>query len=282
MQRRDILPMLTSAGIIAWNNCLASAEAVAQSANVADRDPLSIATADLLSANSILAHEGVIDALGHVSCRHPVRRDHFILSRARPPALVVAADLMEFDADGTPVDAAGRHPYLERYIHAAIYAARPDIQSVVHDHSAEILPFSVSSTALRPISHTAGLLGEAVPVWDIQDKFGAKTNLLVANMAIGADLSKRLGSGYALLMRGHGAVAAGVSVRVATFIAVTLNIQARLLREALALGDVKYLSRDEIAATAGLFDPANPGDAIGRTWEYWCARAGVPFTALAK
>ena len=278
MHRRNILRMLAAAGLFSWKSTLQKVNAAQPGPNADNRDPLA-ATADLLAANRILAHEGVIDAMGHVSCRHPVRRDHFILSRAKAPALVAATDLMEFDAEGRPVDAAGRHPYLERYLHAAIYAARPDIGSVVHDHSLEILPFSVSSTALRPISHTGGLLGEAVPVWDIRDKFGSKTNMLVANLAIGTDLAERLGTGYALLMRGHGTVAAGVSVRLATFIAVTLNTQARLLREALALGDVKYLSREEIVATASLFDPTNPGDAIGRTWEYWCARAGVPFTA---
>ena len=177
-------------------SCLATASAVAQGTNVANRDQLSVATADLLAANRILAREGVIDAMGHVSCRHPVRRDHFILSRAKAPALIVAADLMEFCADGTSVDGAGRRPYLERYIHAAIYAARPDIQSVVHDHSLDVLPFTVSSTALRPISHTAGLLGDSVPVWDIRDKFGASTNMLVANLAIGRDLSESLRSGW--------------------------------------------------------------------------------------
>ena len=279
MQRRDILLTLASVGFSSGLGCFVPAKAAERGTNVGNLDLVAIATADLLAANRILAREGVLDAMGHVSCRHPVRRDHFVLSRAKAPALVVAADLMEFDADGDPVDAAGRHPYLERYIHAAIYAARPDIRSVVHDHSLEVLPFSVSSTALRPVSHTAGLLGEAVPVWDIRDRFGADTNMLVGKIAIGRDLAERLGNGYALLMRGHGAVAAGVSIRLATFIAVTLNTQARLLREALALGDVKYLSKDEIAATASLFDPSNPGDAIGRTWENWCARAGVPFTA---
>lgn len=243
-----------------------------------NRDATTIAVDELLAANKILSNEGVIDAFGHVSCRHPVRTSHFLMSRARAPALVVAEDLMEFDATGAAIEPNGRHPYIERYIHAAVYAARPDIRAVVHDHSAEVIPFGVSTVPIRPISHTGGLLGLAVPVWDMQDKFALDSNLLVVNLDIGRDLAGRLGGGNVVLMRGHGAVAAGYSIRVATIAAVTLNVQARLQRDAMALGGpVKYLAPGEVAATAKTFSAETPGDAIGRTWEYWCARAGVPF-----
>ncbi len=243
-----------------------------------DRNPTTIAVDDLLAANRILSNEGVIDAFGHVSCRHPLRPAHFLMSRARAPALVTADDLMEFDADGVPVDPRGRHPYVERYIHAAIYQARADVRSVVHDHSTEVIPFGVSTVPLRPVSHIGGLIGERVPVWDVQEKFGSDSNLMVVNLDMGRDLAERLGGGSAVLMRGHGAAVAGPSIRVAVIVAIMLNLQARLQREAIALGgDVKYLSPGEVAATSRTFSAETPGDAIGRTWEYWCVRAGVPF-----
>lgn len=242
------------------------------------RDPLAVAVDDLLAANRILSNEGVIDAFGHVSCRHPDRPAHFVMSRARAPALVEREDLMEFDAAGTPVDPQGRHPYIERFIHAAIYEARPDIHAVVHDHSVEIIPFSVSSVPLRPVSHIGGLLGEIVPVWDVNDRFSADSNLMVVNLEMGRDLARTLGDGLAVLMRGHGAAAAGPSIRVAVIAAIMLNLQARLERDAIGLGgSVKYLSPGEVAATAKTFSAETPGDAIGRNWEYWCVRAGVPF-----
>lgn len=243
-----------------------------------DRDPSTVAVDDLLAANKILSNEGVIDAFGHVSCRHPLRPEHFVMSRARAPALVTADDLMEFDADGAPVDPQGRHPYIERYIHAAIYQARADVRSVVHDHSHEVIPFGISTVALRPVSHIGGLIGERVPVWDVQDRFGSDSNLMVVNLDMGRDLAERLGQGSAVLMRGHGAAVAGVSIRVAVIAAIMLNLQARLQRQAIALGGkVKYLSPGEVAATSRTFNAETPGDAIGRTWEYWCARAGVAY-----
>lgn len=251
----------------------------AQTLTTADnREPLIIALDDLVAANRILANEGVIDSFGHVSCRHPLRAGHFLMSRARAPALVEAADLMEFDGEGKPVDPAGRRPYIERFIHAAVYAARPDVRAVVHDHSAEIIPFGLSSTPLRALSHIGGIIGGPVPVWDIATVVGPKSNMLVTSMAIGTSLARKLGANPVVLLRGHGAVAVGSSIRQATIAAVNLNTQARIMQNTIALGGgVHALSSEEIAETAKIFSDETPGDAIGRTWEYWCVRAGVPF-----
>src|SRR5207248_4674702 len=90
---------------------------------------------DLVTANRILAREGVVDSFGHVSIRHPDQPDRYILSRARAPECIEADDLMEFSVDGTPIDGRGRTPYAERYIHGAVYEARPDVTAVVHHHS---------------------------------------------------------------------------------------------------------------------------------------------------
>src|SRR5258706_2354250 len=148
---------------------------------------------ELALANRILAREGVVDAYGHVSRRHPDRPDRFLLSCSRSPELVVPADLMELKLDGEVANTAEqRKPYLERYIHAAIYEARPEVISVVHNHSSALLPFTVTGTPLRPLIHTAGLIGATVPHWDIRDRFG-DTNLLVANLEQGRDLARALG-----------------------------------------------------------------------------------------
>ena len=86
-----------------------------------------------------------------------------------------------FGPDGEPVKDNAPAVYLERFIHAAIMEARPDVQAVVHNHSEELIPFGITDVPLRPVFHTAGRLGPEVPVWDIAEKFG-DTNLLVVNM----------------------------------------------------------------------------------------------------
>lgn len=233
---------------------------------------------ELVTANRILASEDIVDAFGHISCRDTRRPDRFLMSRARAPSLITPEDIMTFDLEGATIDADGRHPYAERFIHAAIYAARPDVHSVIHNHSRCVIPFTVSTTALRPITNSGGVFGGPVPVWDIADNFGDCTNLLVVNLEIGRDLAAELGQRSAMLMRGHGAVVAAPTIRRATFLAISLDSQAKQLREALQLGGVQYLSPGEINATSAGGDPRIGADAISRAWEHWCQNASRPFT----
>jgi HCOMODA/2-hydroxy-3-carboxy-muconic semialdehyde decarboxylase len=226
---------------------------------------------DLVVANRILAHENVVDAYGHVSIRHPTKPDHFLLSRSRSPELVEAGDIIEFALDGTPVGDT-RPPYLERFIHGGIYAARPEVQAVVHAHAEDVLPFGLTDVPLRPVFHAAADMGNDIPVWDIADKFGDDTDLLVRNVAQGQDLAQRLGGNTVVLMRGHGFTAAADSLMSALRASVYLPTNARILMEALRLGGkVKAMSPREVANRQKVA-PNSPERQ--RAWEYWARRAG--------
>src|SRR5690242_4594698 len=157
---------------------------------------------DMVVGSRILADFGVLDGFGHVSARHPTNSSHFLMSRSLAPALVSANDIMEFDLDGNAVDAHGRTMFLERFIHAEIYRARPDVMSVVHTHSPGVVPFGVSKVPLRALFHNPSFLGSGVPVWDIRNEFG-DTDMLVSNSAIGKSLAQALGDKPVVLMRGH-------------------------------------------------------------------------------
>ena len=56
----------------------------------------------LVIANRILANEGVVDAYGHVSVRHPDDPQRFFLARSHSPDQVRQEDIMDFRLDGTP------------------------------------------------------------------------------------------------------------------------------------------------------------------------------------
>ncbi|MBM0104919.1 class II aldolase/adducin family protein [Steroidobacter sp. S1-65] len=221
--------------------------------------------AALATANHILAHEGVVDAFGHISARHPERPDRFLLSCSRSPALVSAEDIMEFDLSSNVIGSDARSPYLERFIHGAIYQTRPDVQAVVHSHAHELIPFGVTATPIRPLIHVAGAIGAKVPVWDIAENFG-DTSLLVTNDAIGRDLAAKLGSNTVALMRGHGAVVTGSSVRNAVLTSIYLSVNASLDLQSRALGEVKYLSAGEIDKTVAALLGEAPA---ARAWEYF-------------
>ncbi len=225
----------------------------------------------LVAANRILANEGVVDAFGHVSVRDPRDPERFVMSRSRSPALVELDDLMEFRLDGTPVDARGRTAYGERMIHAAIYAVRSDVHSVVHNHSPAVLPFAVTGTPLKPVIHTASIIGAEIPIWDIRDHFG-DTDMLVRTIEEGRDLAKTLAGNTCLLMRGHGAVVVGRTIPAAVLTAIYLQIDARVMLQARALGTPEELDAGELQKSGQTqFSPL----ALDRAWEYFCRRAGV-------
>ena len=174
---------------------------------------------ELVTANRILAREGVVDAFGHISMRHPDRPNRYILSQSRAPDLVNIPDLMEYTLEGDPIDQQGRNMYSERAIHGGIYEARDDVMAIVHNHSPTVLPFTVTKTPLRPIFHLAAIIGPELPVWDIRVNFG-DTDMLVKTMDQGRDLARCLGDRRVSLMRGHGCVIAGSNSKEVVMAAV--------------------------------------------------------------
>jgi ribulose-5-phosphate 4-epimerase/fuculose-1-phosphate aldolase len=220
---------------------------------------------DLVAANRILAHHGVLDGFGHVSARHPERPDRFLLACSRAPELVAAADIMEFDLDSGAQGGDTRKPYLERFIHGEIYRARSDVKAIVHSHSPSVIPFAASSVKLRPVYHMGSFLSAGgAPVFDIRKHFGC-TDMLVRNREQGVALAGNLGAQGVVLMRGHGFVAVADSIPVAVYRAIYTEVNAAVQQKAIALGGtVTYLEADEAVRS----DETNRS-VSERPWELW-------------
>lgn len=217
---------------------------------------------DLVTANRILANEGVLDGYGHVSVRNPADANRYFLARAGAPALVGAADIVEYDLDSKPVSGTGAG-YMERFIHGEIYRARPDVTAVVHCHCLDVIPFAAANVPLKPMYHMAYFVGEGVPVFDIRAAAGI-TDMLVSTPALGQALAKALGRKPAALMRGHGAVVVADSLHVVVAKAYYLNVNARLQAQAMQLhGGVTYLDPEEAKKAAQTYE---------RSWDAWKAR----------
>jgi HCOMODA/2-hydroxy-3-carboxy-muconic semialdehyde decarboxylase len=228
---------------------------------------------DLVVANRILASENVVDAYGHVSVRHPGDPRRFLLATSIAPEMVEEAHIAEFDLECVPVKDDGRPLYHERFIHGGIYEARPDVQAVVHAHSEDVLPFSISAVPLRPVIHSGSFMGATVPVWDMADRFGPDTNMLVTNMEQARDLARCLGPHNVALMRGHGFSAAARSLIEVVRMAVYVPRNARVLMNALRLGpEIKPLYDGEIAARDAGYKPYSLE--TRRAWRYWAHKAG--------
>ena len=246
---------------------------IAAEAPVNERSAASVAGAsaplvdDLVVGNRILAHEGVLDGLGHISVRHDQNPDHFLLSRDLAPALVTASDLIEYDLDGNSVSDT-RQGYQERFIHAAIYKARPDVRSIVHAHTPSVLVFADSSVPLRPMSHMAAFIADGVPKYEIRTVQGS-TGMLVNNNQLAAALAQTLGDKAVALMRGHGVVIVGPNIPEAVSRGIFLDINARVQIQATALGGtISGLGPQDIAPQA----PTGAGG-YPRSWPFWKQRA---------
>lgn len=222
---------------------------------------------DLVAANRILVDQGVLDGYGHVSVRYDRDPSRYLMSRSIAPELVTAVDIMEYDLDSVAVEPRGRGLYLERFIHGEIYKARPDVKAVVHHHSPSVIPFGVTPQALRPVYHMAAFLGEGAPVFEIRT-FGGMTDMLIRTPALGRALAQTLGAHSALLMRGHGGVVVGSTIPHAVARSVYMEVNAKLQRQALALGPVTYLDPEEVKKFEAMFSGTYP-----RPWELWKKRA---------
>jgi HCOMODA/2-hydroxy-3-carboxy-muconic semialdehyde decarboxylase len=244
---------------------LLAGPACAQSASPQDAASL---VDDVVVANHILYDQNVVDGFGHVSVRSDKNPNRFLLARSMAPGLVKAEDILEFDLDGNAIDAQGRALYLERFIHSEIYKAHPDVKAVVHSHSPAVIPFGVTGAPLKPIFHMSSFLGAGVPVFEIREAGGDATDMLVRNPALGAALAQKLGNSQVLLMRGHGDVVVGRSVREVVFRAIYTEVNANLESEALRLGPVTFLNDKEAMAAM-----TTNAALVGRAWDLWKAKA---------
>ncbi len=226
------------------------------------------AVEQVVMANRILANEGLLDALGHVSLRSPENPGSFFQARSISPFEVTRDDILEINLDGNVLTQTSMRPYGERIIHAAILKARPEMNAVFHGHPAAVIPFSVTGIPIRPVTHVGSFLYEGVPVYD---EYEPECGMLISTKEEGERLAQHLGQHRAHLLRGHGCDVVGESLPQAVASAIYLRDNAAIQLQALQLSKkVKYLVPAEAkkAMEVALFN-ALP---LNRMWNYWVAR----------
>jgi HCOMODA/2-hydroxy-3-carboxy-muconic semialdehyde decarboxylase len=220
---------------------------------------------DLACAYRVLAHHDVIDAYGHVSVRSPKDPNRYFLARHLAPQLVRPEDMIEYDLDSKPLNADGRESVRERFIHGEIYKTRPEVMSVVHNHSPSVVPFSVTNVTLKALFHMAAFVGDGLPNFDIRDAEKG-TDLLVKTPYLGHALAKTLGGKPAALMRGHGSVVVGESLPRSVGRSIYLEMSARMQLQAHMLagpgGKINFMDESEVAASV-------PPQNYNRAWPLW-------------
>ncbi|MDH7794278.1 MULTISPECIES: class II aldolase/adducin family protein [unclassified Beijerinckia] len=218
---------------------------------------------DLVTAYRVLVNEGILDSFGHVSFRSTMDPNVFLVPRAMPPALVEKDDILELRvADSQPIDPQGRRVNGERYIHGEIYKARPDVMSVIHSHSQAVIPLSLTDISMRPVIAQAGFLPPETPNFEIRDACEpGYRGLQITDMARGAALARTLSSHPVALLRGHGNVVVGGSIKQAVVYAAFVDINARMQMQAMMLSPSIVPMNAAELFTPEEFD-------INRPWEH--------------
>ena len=224
---------------------------------------------DLIAAYRILAAHDVIDAYGHVSVRSEKNPNRYFLAGHIAPELVEEKHIIEYDLDSNAIDARGRESVRERFIHGEIYKTRPEVNSVVHNHSPSVVPFSITTVALRPIYHMAAFVGAGIPNWEIRDAEKG-TDMLVKTPHLGQSLARTLGEHPAALLRGHGAVVVGETIARSVGRSIYLEQSARMQMQAMLIAGpgAALMCFDDSEVQASM-----SAQNYNRAWPMWRAQA---------
>ena len=221
---------------------------------------------DVALANRVVHAAGLVSAFGHVSARVPDAPDRFVFPTRASPALADPSRLLVLDLDGNKLDGQGE-PNTEFWIHARIYAARPDVLAVAHVHSPACVVLGQIGQPLRPLHNHAGVFAEGVPLFE---RIG-----LIRSRDLGDQVAATLGGGRAMFLRGHGANVAEVNVRRAAIVACFLEESAELQLRALAavggrMDALRVFTPEENDRLREQLDASGP---MNRAWEYYAALA---------
>ena len=205
---------------------------------------------DFVTALRIIQREGLSDAFAHLSARVDGGEKMLFMPR-KSPALVKARELFVVDFEKMVPQSS---------VHQAVYKIRDDVASVIHFHSPAVILLSVVGETIRPMHNYSAIFYEGVPVFEGTGQ--------VESPERAGEIAQILGPAKAIILRGHGAVVVGHSIKEACILALYLEESARLQVEAIKLGTPKFVARQEAERIAKRTFKAASTE---RAWEHFKA-----------
>lgn len=186
---------------------------------------------------------------GNVSAR--IDGGFLITPSALPYDQTHPEDVVTVRDDG---DAIGRRvPSSEWRFHRAIYAARPEVQAIVHAHS--------------PFATTLACLDRGIPAFHYMVAVAGGADIRCASyatfgtQALADEVLRALDGRKACLLSHHGMIAAGGSLRAALALAVEVEALAEMYWRVLQIGEPTILSEQEMKAVLARFADYEAGRA---------------------
>lgn len=218
---------------------------------------------ELVTANQILANEGILETFGHVSAYDPDSESMYI-SGSRSPKLVTKDDIIRVSLEGEVLSDSDIRPYTESVIHRSIYQQRCDVHAVIHLHANEIMPFTASETEIRPVYHLGTPFHRGVPKFtDFDNELGR----LIVTESEGERMAENLGDCNAQLLENHGANVVGRNLKDVTVLTVYFVKNAQHQYRAEQLEDPSYYTGSEDALKQ-MAETVRSNDSITRMWDY--------------
>ena len=227
------------------------------------------AKVQLVLGSRILANEGVLDGFGHISIRNPENPKTFLQSRSISADIVTVDDIIELDFEGNIVSAPeGARAYWENVLHARIFVARPDVNSVFHGHPAEIIPFSCApQMKLLPVKNSGGVFYNGYGFYSSPEG----SDMTVCTTEEADNVARALGDKWAVLMRNHGVTAAAGNVAEMCIDMIAMVQNAAVYLECLKAGITPvYCTEEEGKTYRASHHKESP---LTRSWEYYVRRA---------
>lgn len=216
---------------------------------------------DLILGYHILAdqaHEFL--RLGHLSVRADDGESLRIRRSDASMAEVDGDKLMRVDFAGSVIDGTG-NPHVEVPIHAEIYRRRSDVGAVVHTHALEVAALAASSGQFRMVSQQSIYFAGGVAHYGSSE--------LVTTRERGRALAEALGDKRAVVLRNHGLVTVGATVREAVVLAVNFVASLRVQLAAARLGEIADITKSDVARMSADVENSYPR-LIERFWRVLC------------
>jgi len=216
----------------------------------------------LIVANKILESEKLATPFGHVSIRIP-GTETFLITRGVSPGMAALDDILVCDMEGKILRGKYDDTYSEVVIHTEVYKKRKDFQSVIHSHSTYVIALSMAGMTVLPANLQALNLGpEPIALYP---KMG-----FVDKPEMGEEIADLLGPNRAVILKGHGAVIAGVSVEEAIYGARILETSAMSQWMARCLGPLALPTEEEKKELKVYHKSVErPGHGSAREWAYY-------------
>ncbi len=219
----------------------------------------------------MLVFSELLDMNGHLSVRIP-GTDHILInSRRASRAALTVDDVVRIDLEGNLVEGSSEPPS-EFHIHTSTYRARPDVQSVLHNHAHWQTVLGIARQPMQPVFGIGGFVDPSLPVFELSS--------LINTRELGDQVAATLGEAQILTLRHHGGVTVGATIGDVFARAVYLEENAKKQFYAALLGPLQPIAGENLARTR----ETSWSDKIGKkVWDYYeqSARFEGKFTGIA-